>query len=120
MSERADHDHRNDVVIVGAVSSEPQVRTLPSGDEIVVCRVTVRRPGTAPGGPGHDTIDCTAWTARPQATLGKWRVGDLVEVEGALRRRFYRVGSVRASTYGVDVTRARRRSAALTRPRTRG
>jgi single-strand DNA-binding protein len=37
-----------------------------------------------------DWVDCAVWSARARRTARGWRVGDVVEVEGALRRRFYR------------------------------
>ena len=102
----------NEVRLVGAVSGEPEVRALPSGDELCVARVvvprsTVRARADGRKGPSVDVIDCCAWDARPRRSVGRWRPGDEVEVTGALRRRFYRSGGRTASRVEVEVTLAR-------------
>ena len=61
--------HRNEVLLVGRLSAEPEVRELPSGDEITTWRLVVHRDYVAEGRSGQDTIDCTAWT-RPSPS--KW------------------------------------------------
>src|SRR4051812_10569152 len=94
--------HRNEIVLVGRVSGEPQVRTLPSGDEITVWRLVVDRDVVEDGRPGHDTLDCTAWTPRVRRTVASWGEHDVVEIEGALRRRFWRAGGTLASRYEVE------------------
>lgn len=107
-------EHRNEVVIVGRVSAPPEDRVLPSGDEITTWRVVVDRDTDAPG---HDTIECTAWTSRLRRTASSWDKGDVVEVEGALRRRHWRTPTgTPASGYTIEVGSAKR----LTRPRTPG
>jgi single-strand DNA-binding protein len=100
--------HRNEIVIVGRVTSPPEERELPSGDVVRSWRVTVDREEGS-----HDVIDCTAWTARLQRSVSGWAKGDVVEVAGALRRRFWRTpsGPV-ASRCEVEVLRAKRVSAA--------
>lgn len=109
--------HRNEVLIVGRLAAAPERRTLPSGDEITSWRIVVGREGA-----GQDTIDCTAWTARTRRSAAAWAPGDVVEVRGALRRRFYRAaGMGAASRYDVEVRGARRLArGGLTRQRTRG
>lgn len=102
----------NDVRLVGAVSGEPEVRVLPSGDELCVVRVVVPRlPVRARTdgrrSPSVDVIDCCAWEARPRRTVGRWRAGDEVEVVGALRRRFYRNGGTTMSRMEVEISSAR-------------
>jgi len=106
-------EHRNEVVVVGRVTTGPADRGLPSGDEITTWRVTVDRPGD-----GRDVIDCTAWTARVRRSAAAWERGDVVEITGALRRRFFTAGGALASRSDVEVTTARRLTRA-TRPRTR-
>lgn len=108
----------NEVVLCGRVAAAPEERTLPSGDSIVTTRVIVQRESPGRGGSGSarskqrvDAIDCVAWTARVQRTIRRWRPGDRVHVEGALRRRFYRGAQGTVSRVEVEVTRARRTSA---------
>jgi single-strand DNA-binding protein len=106
-------EHRNEITLVGRVTSLPTERVLPSGDSICSWRIAVDRAGPAAG---FDVVDCAAWTARPRRAAASWSHHDVVEIEGALRRRFYSGGSI----CEVEVKRARRLAPALTRPRTRG
>lgn len=107
---------RNDVVLVGRLGGDIVPRSLPSGDELVAFRVIVRRaPGRAQATastrrrePTVDTVDCAVRTAALRRSVGRWCPGDLVEVHGSLRRRFWRAGGMLASRYEVEVTRARR------------
>jgi single-strand DNA-binding protein len=108
------HAHRNEIALVGRVTSPAAERVLPSGDTIVSWRVTVDRDGG-----GFDVIDCSAWTAKTRRSAGAWHKGDVVEITGALRRRFWRAGGALASAYDVEVHTARRVTAALTRQQTR-
>ena len=109
---------RNEVLLVGRVSGEPQERELPSGDSLVSWRLVVDRP---PGGrkppPGVrpttvDTVDCVAWTAGLRRTARGLGDGDVVELRGALRRRFWRAGAGPASRCEVEAAGLRRLSRA--------
>lgn len=104
---------RNEVVLVGRVSAAAEERELPSGDVIATWRVIVDRPPARPRGAGGraatvDTLDCVAWTAGLRRTARGLGAGDVVAVEGALRRRFWRAGAGAASRCEVEVTRVRR------------
>jgi single-strand DNA-binding protein len=101
-------DHRNQVLLVGRVSAAPEVRVLPSGDEITTWRLVVARDDVPEGRPAQDTIDCTAWSNRTRRSASSWAAGDVVEVEGALRRRFWKTSAALASRCEVEVTRVRR------------
>lgn len=111
--------HRNEVRLVGRVSSPLQKRELPSGDVVGVVRIVVERgPGSRVTRPGAtraavDAIDCAGWSPQAHAAMEHWQVGDVVEIGGALRRRFYRSGPIVSSRYEVEVSRGRR----LTRAR---
>lgn len=105
MTDPTDIELCNEVHIVGRISSPPQQRTLPSGDDIVSWRVVVTRRG------GQDTLECTAWNARTRRSAASWQKGDIVEVDGAIRRRFWRTPSgTPASRYDIEVAKARRLS----------
>lgn len=105
---------RNEVVLVGRVSGEPEERELPSGDVLVAWRVVVDRPAprrAPPSGvrrPTIDTLDCVAWTAAVRRVARGLTDGDVVAVEGALRRRFWRAGPAAASRTEVEVETVRR------------
>ena len=102
-------DCLNQVVLRGRVSGAPTERELPSGSTVVGVRLSVRRDRTAMTKGSKQTVDwveCTAWSAAARRSVGRWAVGDLVEVEGSLRRRFPRGGGV--SRVEVEVLRGRR------------
>ncbi|HET8988924.1 MAG TPA: single-stranded DNA-binding protein [Humibacillus sp.] len=107
----------NEVALRGRASAPGEERTLPSGDVIVTLRVVVPREGAAARrstGSGEvrrasvDTIDVVCWTARTRRTALRLTAGEGVEVEGALRRRFFGGPSGRQSRYEVEATSVRR------------
>lgn len=106
-------EHANEVRLVGRLAAAPVRRQLPSGDELVSFRLVVDRPGPRPadrrsGGtraPTVDTVDCAAWRGDVQRVLGRAGPGDVLEVHGALRRRFWRSTSGPASRSEVEAVR---------------
>lgn len=103
---------RNLVRLAGRLSGEPELRTLPSGDELCVCRISVPRDKVRvlPSGRRSspvDVVDLAGWSARSRRAMAAWRSGDEVEVEGALRRRFYRAGERTLSRVEVEVSSCR-------------
>lgn len=104
---------RNEVSLVGRVSAEPERRELPSGDALWLFRLVVRRPPTAGAArQGVDVLDVAAWTSRAQRSVRGWHAGDQVEVEGSVRRRFFRTGAATASRFEIEMSggRLRRRA----------
>jgi single-strand DNA-binding protein len=90
------------------VSGEPTVRVLPSGDELVSWRLVVGRDnrGVSASGrqlPTVDTIDCVAFKAAARRVAARWIGGEVVEVRGELRRRFWRGAQGAASRCEVEV-----------------
>jgi len=100
----------NAVVLCGRVAVAPQARDLPSGDVVVTTRLIVDRdPSTlARSRQRVDTIGCVGWAKRVQRSMRTWQAGDTIQVEGALRRRFFRTSAGPASRVEVEVHRARR------------
>lgn len=99
----------NTVRLVGRVTSLDPPRELPSGDVVHTLRVTVPRPRTrGRDRPGVDTLDVACWSASTRRAAARLVVGTRVEVEGALRRRFFRAGVSAASRYEVEASRIRR------------
>ncbi len=106
----------NEVRLVGRLGADAVSKTLPSGDVVVTFRVVTRRiprarrPGAVGSEPGPqvDALDCVAWRADVRRSVTRWDAGDVVEVSGALRRRFWRTAAGPASRVEVEVTRARR------------
>jgi single-strand DNA-binding protein len=101
---------RNEVLLCGRVSAAPEERDLPSGASIVTSRLVVDRDAAARKRSSQrvDTFDLVAWTARAQRTMRSWAPGDVVTVEGAVRRRFYRGPTGPVSRVEVEVRSARK------------
>ena len=117
---------RNEVVLWGRLSAPAEQRELPSGDVIVTMRVVVERPTSSPRSagsgsarrrttdgkvrpPGVDTIDVVCWSASTRRAALRLGGGEQIEVEGALRRRFFAGATGRQSRYEVEAARVRRR-----------
>ena len=106
--------HRNEVYLVGRLSGVPDERELPSGDVLTTWRLVVERPPSkrpTPEGsrtPTVDTLECVAWPAGLRRSAGSWAPGDVIAVEGALQRRFWRSPGGLGSTYEVEVAKAKR------------
>jgi single-strand DNA-binding protein len=100
---------RNDVVLRGRLSAPAEVRTLPSGDTLVSFRLVVRRPEPRVRGQSTDTLPCITYDRALQRRVTAWQAGDVVEVEGALQRRFWRTaGGGTASVTEVNCRRGRK------------
>lgn len=97
----------NSVRLIGRVSGEATERTLPSGSVISSFLVVIDRPSEHWSAQRVDALECTAWAARVRRSTRSWRKGDLVEVEGALRRNFFATATGRASRVEVEVSGAR-------------
>jgi single-strand DNA-binding protein len=96
--------HTNEVRLVGRLSADPAQRIMPSGDTLWTFRLVVERPGTGVRrGQQVDTLDCAVWGGRVKRSVPTWCEGDLVEVSGAIRRRFYAAGAAKVSRYQVEV-----------------
>lgn len=91
---RADHGagDLDLAVVIGTLSSDPVVRTLPSGSVLHRYEVTVRHPdGT------HTVPVVTFDPARPPNVVA----GDRIAAVGRVRRRFFRAGGATRSATEV-------------------
>src|SRR4051812_28801444 len=110
----AEHDtgieHSNEVRLVGRVAADPTERVLPSGDVLLQWRLVVERPASERSASRAtvDVVGCTAWRAGVRRSAGSWAPGDVVEVEGALRRRFWRDSRGVNNSYDVEARVVRR------------
>jgi single-strand DNA-binding protein len=105
-----DVEHHNEVYLVGRLNRAPTERVLPSGDRllqwsVVIDRDTEVRTSTRAR---NDTVECASVRAGIRRSVSGWSVGDIVEVEGELRRRFWRGAGGLASKYEVEATSVRR------------
>lgn len=111
-----DSTARNEVLLVGRLAATPEERELPSGDVLASFRLVVDRPPAARApatrGASVDTLDCVVRGAGLRRAAQAWRSGDVLEVQGALRRRFFRTAAGTGSRYEVEVARGKRLSRA--------
>lgn len=94
-------DTNNMVLLRGTLTSEPVVRTLPSGDSVVQIEVSTRVAGRATSVP-------VAVHGGPVAV----GAGDAVVVTGHVSRRFFRAGGVtqsRTEVIAAEVIKSTRR-----------
>ncbi len=107
----------NLVRIRGRLGADPTERILPSGAAIVSFRVVVAREATVMTRGSRqksDWVDCAAWSSPARRKSAVWRSGDVVEVEGALRRRHYRAGDTSGSRVEIEMLGGRRIQRAAT------
>lgn len=98
----------NSVFLRGRLAAEPTTRELPSGDEILTFRLTVDRPQDESETRSRvDSIDCATVVPRARRSLERAQPGDVLEVTGALHRRFWRSSAGLGSRYEVMVSSAR-------------
>lgn len=98
----------NEVRIVGRLSRAVERRELPSGDEILSFRLVVDRPEAAFRGKQRvDVLDCVVWGGRPMRSVLTWGAGDVVEVDGAIRRRFFKATTGTSSRVEIEVQKGR-------------
>jgi single-strand DNA-binding protein len=54
-----------------------------------------------------DALECAAWSPRARRSVSGWAAGDVVEVVGALHRRFFRAAGAVASRVEVEMRSGR-------------
>jgi single-strand DNA-binding protein len=113
------------VSVIGRLGARHQTRELPSGLEITSFIVIVDRApesrgrsgtkkatgtggSTGPSAVTVDSIACVTSRARVRDSVDRWEPGTVVEIEGCLRRRFWRSGAGLGSAMDVDVRTMRR------------
>ncbi len=93
----------NQIRLVGVVADAGEERELAGGIHVIRWSLRVPRGG---GRGGSDLIDCVAYAQPLQSLALQWRVGTVVSVEGALRRRFFRSGGRTATRVEVEAQSA--------------
>jgi len=86
-------------ILVGALSRVPDLRVLPSGDEVLSLELTIR-----PEGGAAESVPA-AWMGAP-AAAASWAEGEELVIVGRVRRRFFRAGGVTQSRTEVVVSSA--------------
>jgi single-strand DNA-binding protein len=100
--------HVNAVTLVGRLAEHTSRRALPAGGDVVSWRLIVDRPRAGGGRRTVDTIRCATFDPRLGDRTGTWRRGDLIEVRGSLRRRFWGTAAAQPGLYEVEVYEADR------------
>lgn len=104
----SEEEHHNEVVVAGRITAEPRFRELPSGDHLATWRICVaRHPSTRFRGRRVDSITCVSFDKGLHEYLRGWRLGDVVDVHGALRRRTWRGVAGPRSVCEVEATSVR-------------
>jgi single-strand DNA-binding protein len=105
---------RNDVMLRGRLNAPAEARTLPSGDLLIIFKLVVKRPEPRASRQSSDLLTCITYDRGLQRRVAAWQPGDVVEVEGALQRRFWRTATGTASVCEVNCRKGRKvpRSAA--------
>ncbi|MFC5753541.1 single-stranded DNA-binding protein [Actinomadura rugatobispora] len=98
--------HVNTVILVGRLAEYPSRRSLPAGGGVVSWRLIVDRPREGGGRRTVDTIRCATFDPHLGDRTATWRPGDLIGVQGSLRRRFWRNDATRLGRYEVEVHEA--------------
>ncbi|MFF5205339.1 single-stranded DNA-binding protein [Streptosporangium sp. NPDC000396] len=98
---------RNEVTLVGRLPEAVKVRSLQSGSTLGAWRLIVRRQHRGRG-TRVDTIPCVSFEPDVVAAATDWLPNDVVEVMGALRRRWWGSEGAKSSGYEVEVRSARR------------
>lgn len=101
--------HRNEVVVAGRVTAEPYVRELASGDRLTTWRVSIARaPAQQRPNQSADPITCVSFQQVIEEGTRDWRIGDTVQISGALRRRFWRSPKGAASVVEIEARAVQR------------
>ncbi|GLW08385.1 hypothetical protein Misp01_35150 [Microtetraspora sp. NBRC 13810] len=93
---------RNEVTLVGRMSAAAEDRSRAGGTTLTTWRLIVRRRAAV-----VDVIDCVTFDPELAAAVARRRPGDVIEVTGALRRRFFNTGQGKVSTYSVEAAGVR-------------
>lgn len=98
----------NEVHLIGRLAKAPETKTTRSGEEAVTFRMKVARPPAAIQERGSDDIECISSRAAAVKAAAGWSPGDVLELHGSLRRRWWRDGARTLSAYEIEVGTVRR------------
>jgi single-stranded DNA-binding protein len=99
-------EHVNEIVLVGRLSGEPEWRALPDDRHVAVWRLIVEHRDARSPQDAIDTIRCVTYDPALQTGVRTWSHGDVIEVRGALRHRFWRGPAGPRGLYEVEAVSA--------------
>lgn len=79
----------NNVVLVGRLTRDPELRTTGNGTPTCQFTVACDRRNKQPGQPEADFISCVAWTRTAENMCRYLHKGSLIGVEGRIQTRSY-------------------------------
>lgn len=82
--------HVNEIVLIGRLSGAPEWKPLPGGGQVAVWRIIVEHQDARSPQDAIDTIRCVTYDPSVHEGVRDWRHGDVIEVRGSLRHRFWR------------------------------
>ena len=94
----------NSVHIVGRVGAPAVEKILPSGDAVVEFRIVVDRSRPRSEKREVDVLEIAVWSYRLRKRALGLHEGEVVEVFGELRRRFWKGASGIASRWQVEAS----------------
>jgi single-strand DNA-binding protein len=98
----------NEVYLVGRVSSVPVEKIMPSGDKVVEFRLVIAREKSRTGKREVDTLDIAAWSSKVRKSALTLKLDTWIELDGAVRRRFWQAPGGLASRWQVEASEVRR------------
>lgn len=99
-------EHVNEIVLVGRLSGEPEWRALPNDRQVTVWRLIVEHRDARSPQDRIDTIRCVTYDPVIQTDVRTWSHGDIIEVRGSLRHRFWRGPTGPRGVYEVEAASA--------------
>lgn len=99
--------HRNEVLLGGELIARGEVRTRPDGVQVTAFRLVVRSAKGGGRASPAERIDCVAVRAAVRTRVSTLAPGDLIELGGTLRHRYWRGVSGLSSRYEVEADRVR-------------
>lgn len=90
--------YRNQVSLIGRVSSTGISKEMPSGDTVIEFRVVIGRDDRD----GVDALDIAVWRSNLKKRALGLKEDEWISVKGVIRRRFWRVGGALSSRWQVE------------------
>ena len=98
------HEPKNEVNLVGRVTSLAVEKMLPSGDRVVEFRLVIGRDKSRGSKNEVDSLDIAAWSSKTRKAALSLKIDTWVEIKGSVRRRFWRAPTGLASRWQVEAS----------------